>query len=144
MALNNCIKNTLYYCGLCSTNVQADAMECSICKSLFHRNCAKLTKRDFSKLVKSGDKWDCNSCTSVFPFNGIDNDDFLFTQLSDNLSEGIQELFKDCSRFNVKTFKHTDYKSSARERNLDPDLNVYNSVLSDCNYYTDYQGFFIV
>lgn len=135
--LNKC--TNLYPCILCNKNVVIDAIECSLCLRWVHRKCAKLTKRQLDLFSKNGNDWYCIYCISVFPFHGLEDDELLYTQLYDELSVKSYDLYKSCSKFNVKTFANADFKLNAREMDLDPDLNFYNIVISKCNYYTESQ-----
>ena len=130
---------TLFPFKLCYRNVQTDAIECSLCQVWVHRKCAKITKHELNLFCKSGNDWYCRCCEQVFPFYSLEDEELSNLQLYDKFTVQSYELYKSCSRFNVKTFEQTDYRASAREMDLDPDLNFYNSVVSECHYYTESQ-----
>ena len=70
-----------------------------------------------------------------FSFYSLEDEELSYLQLYDQFTVQSYNLYKSCSRFNVKTVKHTDHRASAREMDLDPDLIFYNI------YYTESQFF---
>ena len=55
------------------------------------------------------------------------------------MDDNLSQLFNDCSKFNFKAFKYTENCSNTLEAHIDPDSNFYNTVNSECRYYTDEQ-----
>uniref|UniRef100_A0A1L8DNH5 Putative phd finger found in protein n=1 Tax=Nyssomyia neivai TaxID=330878 RepID=A0A1L8DNH5_9DIPT len=54
-------------CGICQqvlSREEKDKVTCSVCKSMFHAKCLKLTPADFATATTPNPTWRCVSCTS--------------------------------------------------------------------------------
>ena len=55
------------------------------------------------------------------------------------MEDNLSQLLNDCSKFIFKAFKYTEHCSNTLEAHIDTDSNFYNTVNSECRYYTDEQ-----
>ena len=75
----------------------------------------------------------------IFPFRNIDEDDFEDTI---NLSASKVQLENLCSKyehFNFKNFDPAEYKTHEPGIEIDPESNFFNTIIDNCEYYTDEQ-----
>ena len=67
-----------YPCLACKKEVIYDAIECSLCKTWVHRQCAKISKKELKKFASPDCNWYCFSCKDVFPYTNIWDEEFNF------------------------------------------------------------------
>ena len=67
-----------YPCLKCNKNVLSDAIECSLCLAWSHRTCAKLSKKELQLLSRNEHYWYCYECSIIFPYQMIDDDEFVY------------------------------------------------------------------
>jgi hypothetical protein len=118
-------------------------LTCCLCRSSYHSQCIDMSKNDVRKMTPE-DKliWLCVKCIESFPFNHIiDNDLFIESiRHSDVKFGGL-----NCDELLFNPF-HDDYGisnwSAASDKDHDPDLNHYNTQISQSlihsKYYTYY------
>ena len=126
--------NVEYPCLLCKKDVINDAIQCSICLTWLHRNCAKLSKTELRKLSNDNYHWFCIACKNIFPFQSVLSDELEFIT-SNFESNSMFELTKRCKSYELDSSKQN--KNVVLNVDLDPDVNFFNDKLTENCYYTD-------
>ena len=96
----------------------SDAIECSLCLEWAHRKCVKLSKKDLLTLSDDGWHWHCTSCTAVFPFAEVNQDEFQFMFIGGEMSQNKLDLFKKCRDIELEYFEYNDYNISDKRSNV--------------------------
>ena len=132
---------TDYPCSICHKYVLIDAIECSICALWVHRKCAKLTKVQLKQLRHEDKQWSCENCKELFPFNKLDDNEFIFTNsylglINVNISNAYRKFNSinsslHHSGLNVKE-NYSDFF-----KDIDPDPYLLKGINIDAKHVTE-------
>ena len=83
--------------------------------------------------------WNCIQCCELFPFYGIDDDEFIYLNTHFNISVDVKDTYELCTEIDLEVFKYSNFKENDHERDIDPDNNFYDDIETRCKYFTDSQ-----
>ena len=127
-------KKLLYPWGICYKEVITNAVECSLCKSWIHNKCANLTLKELKNLEKE-ENWFCVNCARELPFFSSDKD--LIYEGSHETDCRNTKLQNGSDDLNLESYDCNEYKSGDFEVNVDPSNNFFNTICTNCKYYSD-------
>ena len=130
--------NSIPKCGHCLQFDNKILIKCSTCHSHFHRKCFNSNK-SLNSTVKNNTKWRCENCTFSFPFQDIDDDEFIVLNCTLDLDINLAEIYRKSLEFNFKPFNYTEFSSSDSHKEIDPENNYFNNITLDCKYFTEDQ-----
>ena len=107
-------------CGKCNKEVIPDAIECSLCLKWYHRRCSNLTKAKL-RSIGINDNWLCMYCFNIFPFSGVDDDEFFIINNSLEIKLNLANVYRECLDLSFKPFNISEYSNSDFEREIDPE-----------------------
>ena len=125
-----------YPCIKCYKEVVCDAIECSLCLSWCHRNCAKMSRKELQKLSQNEYYWFCLNCRESFPYSNINDEDFEFINCRIDMSDSMYDLNKACESLEHE-FKKSMFDTKDNELFFENENELENKVESDCHYYSD-------
>ena len=77
----------------------------------------------------------CEVCKDVFPFHGLDEDEFIYINCNcDMLNVNISRIYDKCKIAEMLLFKSAEFKYSEFSKDIDPDNYVYSNLISNLNY----------
>lgn len=121
---------TEYPCSVCKKEVITDAIECDICNLWTHRVCGKLKKRAFDVLSRSDMHYSCPSCSTLFPYNSVHDDEFLWLNSNVELNEDVFYYYQNCQN----VIPHMQSKPNLPEPKLN--MNSVPIMNENCKYLT--------
>jgi len=130
------------YCQHCSKLVRRNhrGILCDLCKYWFHLSCTSLLVDDYRKLANSSDDWFCRNClSSLFPFNNLDDLEFINCLFNLIHSETFNiDYIKNSRQLSIIS------KSICSDDDIDPDLNFLHTNYKNSPYYwdTEFNDFF--
>ena len=98
------------------------------------QNCQK---KKLIKLSYKDQYWYCAGCTNIFPYHDVNEDEFQFLHLNDDMNESKFEIYKKCCDIEFECFKFNEYNISDKQSSADPVNHFYNGINSECSYFTD-------
>jgi len=123
------------YCQHCSKLVRRNhrGILCDLCKYWFHLSCTSLLVDDYRKLANSSDDWFCRNClSSLFPFNNLDDLEFINCLFNLIHSETFNiDYIKNSRQLSIIS------KSICSDDDIDPDLNLLHTNYKNSPYYLD-------
>ena len=131
--------NTYSECTVCKSLRKGQKLTCSICALNTHKCCLKISNYKIQQILRNKQNWFCPTCKAIFPFHNICDDELQFISMETRLDMKHYELQHTCTSLDVDIFECSKYKQNEYERNIDPDRNYFNSIISKCQYYTDFQ-----
>lgn len=120
-------------CFKCQINMNLD-ISCSICKASFHFRCTSISKND----PNIWSSWFCEVCSSMFPFNTVDDNQML--KFSKN-NANYEIVCNDTMVFNPFDLNRYDHLEDVHNLEFDPDMNFFsdNDNPQHCKYYNEEQ-----
>ena len=112
--------------------------KCEICSnklSSFEVTCSAY----FSFSVSHDNTLICLSCSKLFPFQDLDDDEFLVLNSFPDLNLSLASIYNECQNYNFKPFNYTEFANSDFHRDIDPENNFFNRINLECEYYTESQ-----
>ena len=74
---------------------------------------------------------------TIFPFSNVSNDELIYQCFG--IEDDMVELYKECTDLSFQLFNYTENNEYFICDNADPDINFYNRLQVDSDYYTDDQ-----
>ena len=136
MMPNNQIR--LDSCQICNQLLKHIAVKCDLCEAGFHKRCANLTQQQLRLIHCKHINYMCISCCEEFPFQEINDDEFVYENCSVEDTYDHYKLMDKRSQFNLNSFNYSECSPHNFGNDIDPNKNFYNNT-SKCKYYTDLQ-----
>ena len=94
--------NEASYCNIYKRKLLHNNIKCSSCKLRMHKRCAVFKKTKWKIInTKRNSHWICNNCITLFPFHNVNDNDFLFSCSSVDISSHLFMLHNECSNHNI-------------------------------------------
>ena len=132
--------NETYSCNICNEKLLHNDIKCSLCKLWMHKRCGGLENTQRNIINRDSHRiW--NNCPTLFSFHNVNDNEFLFSCSSVDISSHLLTLHDECSNYSIDVFSHNNDDQDKHDFTLDidPDRNFYNALDVHCGYYTDAQ-----
>ena len=127
------------FCMNCKEELVRQYIKCSLCKQCMHWTCTGLDKYVITNIIRKHLDWNCIQCCELFPFYGIDDDEFIYLNTHFNISVDVKDTYELCTEIDLEVFKYSNFKENDHEKDIDPDNNFYDDIETRCKYFTDSQ-----
>ena len=120
-------------CSSCNKPFKiSQSVDCTICFNKFHLKCAGLNKET------NYCDWYCTDCLqSIFPFNGIANEDeFMYTVYCYGHMSASSDVMDRLNQIVYNPFVYDRKRTVLNNVDIDPDMNYFNTEINNnCTYF---------
>ena len=125
------MSNSSRTCTTCKGRILSHSVfiKCSVCTSVYHRNCLPFVDHDDFDHLKSNTHWMCCFCSgSIFPFNHFDENTDFINALSDNWFINDMYSLEDLNQRLFSPFEIDEAQNDILNHDHDPDFNFFHDL----------------